>query len=45
MARPTRHTCRPADGTYVTVKFDKDFNVIGREQGFGGPGAGASSSI
>jgi hypothetical protein len=23
-----------ADGTYVTVKFDKDFNVIGREQGF-----------
>jgi hypothetical protein len=34
-----------ADGTYVTVKFDKDFNVIGRDQGFGGPGAGASSSI
>jgi hypothetical protein len=34
-----------ADGTYVTVKFDKDFNVIGREQGFGDPGAGASSSI
>ena len=30
-----------ADGTFVTVKFDKDFNVTGTDQGFGGPGPGA----
>ena len=30
-----------ADGSYVTVAFDKNFNVTGTEQGFGGPGPGA----
>jgi hypothetical protein len=29
---------RKADGTFVTVKFDKDFNVTSTDQGFGGPG-------
>lgn len=27
-----------ADGTYLTVTFDKNFNVTGTEDGFGGPG-------
>ena len=30
-----------ADGSYVTVTFDKNFNVTGTEQGFGAPGPGA----
>jgi len=33
-----------ADGTFVTVKFDKSFNVTGTEAGFGGPGPGGAPS-
>jgi hypothetical protein len=32
---------RKADGTYVTVRFDKNFTVTGTDRGFGGPGHGA----
>jgi len=32
---------RKADGTYVTVKFDRNFTVTGTDRGFGGPGPGA----
>jgi hypothetical protein len=28
---------RKADGTYVTVKLDRGFNVTGTQSGFGGP--------
>jgi hypothetical protein len=35
------HT-QKADGTFVTVKFDKSFNVTGTAAGFGGPGPGGS---
>jgi hypothetical protein len=31
-----------ADGTFVTVKFDKSFTVTGTDAGFGGPGAPSS---
>ena len=31
---------RRADGTFVTVKFDQDFTVVGTDEGFGGPGPG-----
>jgi hypothetical protein len=29
---------RKSDGTFVTVKIDKNFNVTSTESGFGGPG-------
>ena len=31
---------RKSDGTFVTVKVNKDFEVTATEQGFGGPGPG-----
>ena len=33
-----------ADGSFVTVRLDKDFKVTGTETGFGGPGPGAPPS-